>query len=114
MNKKLTRKKKTRLRKNFFPTLLVIVTLWSLLGLIIIFTSPYTVGSLILFFIILFAAVLFTFSLVFANTRRGFLIALGIIVFLILRYFGIGNILNLLLIVGALISVDFYLTKGNS
>lgn len=95
-------------RKNFLPALIVTIFLWLSLGGIIYFIDPDVWGVKIIFFVLCFLACLFTFSTIFANTRRGTLTALGLTVFLILRYFGIGNILNFLLIAGILVATEIY------
>src|SRR3972149_7139379 len=100
------RQKQVKIRKNFFPTLLVIIFLWIVLGLIIYFIDPESFGAIPLFFLILFFSLLFTASTLFANTRRGLTITSALIFFLILRYFGIGNIVNLILIFGLVIVVE--------
>jgi hypothetical protein len=98
-------------RKNFLPTLIVTILLWGILGGLIYFITPDTMGALPLFFILSFLALLFTFSLLFADSGRGFIVSLGLIVFLILRYLGIGNIINLLLIAGLVVTAEFYFTR---
>jgi hypothetical protein len=104
-------KKEVLKRKNFLPTLIVTIFLWLTLGGIVYFLEPDTFGILPLFFILVFFSLLFTFSIIFSQTRRGFLTALGLTLFLILRYFGIGNVLNFLLIAGILITFEIYLSK---
>lgn len=100
-------------RKNFFPTLLITVFLWLSLAAIIYFIEPDTFGILPLFFINIFFALLFTFSTIFGHSRRGFIAATCVTLFTLLRYFGIGNVINLLLIAGAGISIEIYFSKTN-
>lgn len=101
-------------RKNYWPTLVLIVILWSLLGLMIAFVEPVLVkdilipGAYLPFFLLFFPASFFTFAVVWGNTRRGLLTAAGLTLFFLLRIFGLGNPLNLLLILGILIAVDRY------
>lgn len=95
-------------RKNFFPTLIVIILLWTGLFFIIYFVDPAILGVIPLFFIALFLSLIFTFSTLFANKRRGLIISLAISLFLILRYFGVGNILNLILISAVAIAAEIY------
>jgi len=98
-------------RKNFLPTLLVTILLWGLLAGLVYFIDPGIFGAVFLFFIILFVALLFTFSLIFANTRRGLIGSIAILFFSILAYLGVGNILNLLLIVAIAVSLELYLAQ---
>ncbi len=98
-------------RRNFFPTLLITIFLWGIIASVVYFIDPQVSGIIPLFFLLIFTTLLFTFSMIFANTRRGFLVALSSTFFLLLRYFGVGNILNLLLIVGVMITVELYSSR---
>ena len=98
-------------RKNFLPTLFVTILLWLILGGIIYFVDPNMLLAVPLFFIIIFTTLLFTFSLLFASTRRGLIISISLSLFLILSYLGVGNILNLLLIIAIAVCVELYLAK---
>jgi hypothetical protein len=102
------RKQQVLKRKNFLPTLLITILLWGLLAGLIYFVDPGTFGMVILFFLILFITLLFTFSLIFASTRRGLIGSISLLFFFILAYLGVGNILNLLLIVAIAISLELY------
>lgn len=82
-----------------------------LLALLIFFVPPDTFGALPAFFIIFFLAVFFPTTLVFASPRRGFLVAFGLLIFLLFRFLGIGNILNATLLLGIILSVEFYLSR---
>lgn len=110
---KRKRKQKLKRRKNFFPTLIITVFFWLLIVLIIYFVNPAAIGVIPLFFSIVFITLLFTLSTVFTNTRRGFLTAFGLTLFLILRYLGVGNIINFLLILGLGITIDIYFSKNS-
>lgn len=102
------RKEQVLKRKNFLPSFLVTVLLWLLLGGLVYFIDPEIFGAVPLFFVLLFAALLFTFSLIFASTRRGVISAIALSLFSILSYLGVGNIINLFLIVAIAISVELY------
>jgi len=101
-------------RKNYLPTLILIVVLWTLLGLMLYFVEPALVKDILIpgvylpFFLIFFPAGWFTLSIIWGNSRRGLLTAIGLTVFLLLRIFQFGNVLNLVLILGILIAVDRY------
>lgn len=79
--------------------------------MVVFFIDPETPAAVFIFFLLLFLAVLFSTSILFANTRRGILSATGTVFFFLLRYFGLGNVLNLLLIAGILISIDRYFLR---
>lgn len=105
------RKEQIRKRKNFLPTLIVTLLLWILVAGLIYFVDPETTFALPGFFLLIFLGLLFAFSTVFASSRQGFLISFGFTLFLILRYFGVGNILNFLLLSGLLITVEIYFVR---
>jgi len=106
----------SRRRKNFFPTLILIFFFWTTLGLMVCFIEPETIKNILIpglylpFFLNLFLALFFTLAIIFINSKRGFLIALGITVFLILRLLTLGNILNAILITGLVFALDYYFT----
>ena len=111
MKKKDKRKKEKRLRNNLFWLILLAVMLWLGLFGMVYLIEPSTLLIVPLFFIVIFIALLLTFSLLFSNTRRGVLGSLGVLSFLILRYLGVGNILNLLLISAIVVAMDLYLSR---
>jgi len=98
-------------RKNFLPSLIVTIFLWFFLSMLIVFMDPDSFGAKELFFINLFLALTFTFAILLANTRRGILIASIVCIFLVLRYFGVGNLINALLLFGSAIAFEFYFSR---
>ena len=106
-------KERIKKRRNFLPA--VFLSLFLLLIWIIIFYFVPPAGTLTpsLFLIVTFLIVLTTTSLIFANSRRGLVIAIAAISFMLLNYFKIGNFLNLIFLVGILICTEFYLSKRN-
>ena len=109
--KKEIRKKETRLRKNFFPTLLATSFLWLLTASLVYFTDPSSFGLVPLFLFLVFLSLIFTFSIILANTRRGTILSGVLILFLFLRYLGVGNILNFLLLTGIGIAAELYFAR---
>ena len=105
------RKNRIKNRKNFLPTLIVTMLFWLGSFTIIYFIEPDTFGIIPIFFVVFFLSLLFSFATVFANTRRGIIISLSLIIFLFLRYLGIGNILNALLLLGVAITTEIYFIK---
>jgi hypothetical protein len=101
-------KKSALKRKNFFPALLITIILWALLGGLVYFVDPSTFGAIPLFFITFFVALLFTFSLIFAGSRRGLIASISLALFSILMYLGVGNILNLVLIIAIAVCIELY------
>ncbi|MBI3397316.1 hypothetical protein HY045_02465 [Candidatus Woesebacteria bacterium] len=108
---RILRQREIKLRKNFLPALVLTLFLWAVVGFIVYFTDPTVAGIVPLFFLVLFIVFVFTFSLIFASKKRGLIVAIAFIVFLILRYFGIGNLINFLLIMGLVVSTEFYLNR---
>ena len=104
------RQQTVKARRNFFPTLLVTIFLWISVTYLVYFVDPYSFAAIQIFFFDIFVTLLFTFSLILANTRRGLETAILITVFLILRYFGIGNIVNLLLMTALVATIEYYLS----
>lgn len=98
-------------RKNFSPTLLLAILFWLAWGWLVYSFAPTNNFLLITFYFLLFIACFLTLALIFANSRRGLIATLGIICFLILRFYQLGNVLNLVLLGGILITLNFYLAK---
>ena len=109
---KTKRIEKVKRRRNFFPTLILTLIFWLTTLLIIYFFDPSITGAVPLFFISLFISLFLTLSLIFANSRRGILFSSGIFIFIVLRYFGVGNVLNLILILAIITAFEIYLSKN--
>ena len=106
--KKTRRQQEIKKRKSFWSTLILTFILGLVLLGVVYFINPGNTGAVPAFFILFFLGLLFGFSLLFANSRRGLLLSLALTIFLVLRYFGIGNILNLLLIIGIAVTIEAY------
>ena len=106
--RKNSHKQQTLKRKNFLPTLLITIFLWIIFGGLIYFIDPGSFAAIPLFFTLLFFCLLFMFSLIFANSRRGIVATIAVTLFLILMYLGVGNILNLILIVAIATCIELY------
>ncbi len=102
-------------RKNFLPSLVIIIVLFTTLVSILYFTDPSSQLFLILFFTNLFAFLIFFLSLIFGNSRRGLILSICITIFTILRMLGVGNILNAILLASLGIIAEIYAstTKRN-
>ncbi|HKB88165.1 MAG TPA: hypothetical protein VKC53_00805 [Patescibacteria group bacterium] len=110
MKKELRREQKLK-HKNFLPTLFATIVLWLLIAGLVYFIDPGTFAAIPIFFILFFSVLLFTFSLIFGNTRRGIIVSIALTFFAILSYLGVGNILNILLIVAIAICVELYFAQ---
>lgn len=113
---KEVRKQMILRRKNFLPSLIVTLLLLLSLCSIVYFTDPKYPLFIFLFFANLFTLTFFISSLILASSRVGLIISTCITVFLIFRFFDIGNILNAILLVGLGIIADIYArsTKRNN
>jgi hypothetical protein len=106
--KRAHRKARVLKRKNFLPTLIVTLLLWLATASLIYFIDPQTFGAVPIFFVAVFTSLLFTFSLIFAESRRGLIAAIALTLFLLLAYLGVGNLLNLALIIAIAIVTELY------
>jgi len=102
------------MRKNFLLTFTITLFLWLGVAGIIYFIDPFETGALPLFFLVVFFSLFFSFSIIFINSRRGLITSSGITIFLILRYFGLGNWLNFLLLLAICIAAEIYYSKKDS
>lgn len=99
-------------RKNYLPTIVLILVLWSGLGLMLVNIDPILVKDIIVpglylpFWLIFFPAAWLTLALIFGNTKRAFIATAGLATLMILRISGLGNILNLILVAGITIAID--------
>jgi hypothetical protein len=101
---------KRKTGKSLLPSLTLAFFLWFTLAGLIYFANPQAFFAKPLFFTLLFSASLITFSLLFANARRGFLTSVIITLFFAFRILGIGNLLNLALLIGVALALEFYYT----
>lgn len=98
-------------RKNFLLSFAIAILLWLVWSVIFLFIPPEAYLAPIAFLATTLLAVFLTASLLFANTRRGLLTALGIIIIMVLNYYGTGNYLNIVLVTGILLTTDYYLSR---
>jgi len=100
-------------RKNFLPTLVLAMIFWGFWGFIL-FKVPPSSLSVISFYLVLFLALFLSAALIFANSRRGLLLASFFIAFLMFRYFQIANWLNVGLLTGIYLSLELYFSRQNN
>lgn len=80
----------------------------------VVYVDPALVKDVLLpgvylpFLIIFFPASFFTLAVILADSKRGLLGAVGLSGFLLLRVLKLGNVLNLLLLVGILVAIERY------
>jgi hypothetical protein len=98
-------------RKNFFPTLVLALFAWLGWFFVLFKIPPNSTWLLMAFFFLFFSALFLTSALIWANSRRGFITALFFILVLVFRYYQIGNLLNLILLLAIFIALEIYFTK---
>lgn len=108
-----------RRKKRLIPTLILAIIGWGGLGYLIYKTSPkeslsifpIAMPTLVVFFLLLFLAVFITTSLLLNNSRRGFLIALGLVTLVLLRFFKLFHPLYIVFILALLVTMEIYALK---
>lgn len=101
-------------RRSFLPALVMALVCWVLFGWLVVFVDPASVRDLILpgsylpFFFLVFFAVFLSAALLFGHRRRGFLLAVGVSVFLWLRLVGLGEVLNAILLGAFLLVLELW------
>lgn len=108
-----------RRRKNLLPVILLAILSWLVVLFFVFFVDPVIirdfliVGSYLPFFFFGFISCFLTASLICSNSRRGLIIAIGIIAFFYLRLLGLGHILNVSLLFAFLIAIDLAASSKN-
>ncbi|MBI2007422.1 MAG: hypothetical protein HYS83_01850 [Candidatus Blackburnbacteria bacterium] len=98
-------------RKNFLLSFAVALLLWLSWLAIFLFIPPEAFFVPIVFLAVTFLAIFLTVTILFSNTRRGLLTALGAIIFMILNYYHATNYLNIVLVGGVLLTIEYYLSR---
>lgn len=111
-SKPLIRRKSFRQRrKNFFPTLLLSILFWLGWGFILFKVPPDNLLSIFGFFSFFFMALFLTSALFLANSRRGLMTAIFFVLVLIFRYYQIGNLLNLIILLAIFVALELFFSK---
>ncbi len=113
MDKETNRKKypiPVKDKKTFLIPILTLL-LWLSLIAVIFYINPESPGAIPLFFSLVFFSLFLSFFLLINNLRRSLFLSVGCVFFLFLKYLGIGSLLNLLLIIGVLTSLEFYFSQ---
>jgi len=101
-------KEATRRRKNFLPTTILALLFWLGWGFLIWKIPPDLRVAPFFFYFFLFSALFLTLALLLANSRRSFLISLGIIGILFLNQLEQARVLNLILLFFLLVGLEAY------
>lgn len=92
-----------------FPLLIAFAS-WLLLGSLIYFVNPDVLKSIWYapFWILIWISSTWSISLILGKVARGALYGTAVVIFFALRFFGIGNMLNVLLLLGIAFIGDLY------
>lgn len=100
--------------KNYLPALGLTVLFWTIWATMFFLVDPVVVAdfpireSYFLFFLVGFLSIWFLFSLLLANKRRGFLVAISLLIGGYLRLWKIDSWLNIFLLVVFLVGLEIY------
>lgn len=92
-------------RTKKFLLLLLASSLWLALVYMIIYLSP-TAELMVIFSFLFFSAMLVSLTIAFGFGRRIFFISLGLAVYLLLRFFDMAHLLNVLLLIAILVTIE--------
>lgn len=99
-------------RRNFLPSFLVTLLFSLVLVYIVLFIPPDSNWHVFLFYLILFLLTFFISAFIFANSRRGFLLSLCLVLILFLKQEQLLNWLNLILVLGLGFTIEIYFSKN--
>lgn len=96
-------------RSLMFPLFIALVS-WALLGLLVYFVNPDVLKPIWYapFWILLWISSTWSISLILGKVARGAFYGTAVVIFFALRFFGIGNMLNVLLLLGIAFIGDLY------
>ena len=100
-----------KFKKFFYLNLAFSILCWLLIALEIFFIDPSSTFALPSFFLLTFVALYFTFCLFLTNKRHVLLATTGVTAFLILRYLGVGHVINFFLIIGLFVTAEIFFSK---
>lgn len=101
-------------KKRYSWLVLLTVLAWGLVGAMIVWVDPENVrdlllpGSYLMFVVPLCLAVFLLLTIVFLSAKRAWWWTMGLVVFIYLRVYGLGTLLNGVLIVGILVCGELY------
>lgn len=98
-------------KKRFLPVFFTGLVFWGAFLYLIFFLPPENNFLIFTFHFSLFWALFFSLALLFRNTRRGFLLATAIIIFLALRFLKQSHPLNLILLGGIILTLEIYFSR---
>lgn len=109
--------KRRKANKSYWPALILTVIWWLSLAAMVWWVDPEVVADFplpntyLVFFLLTFLAIFFLVSLLLENSRRGFLVALWIVILGYIRLWGLWGAGQVGLITGALVAFELYFSK---
>jgi len=100
-----------RKKKNILKKIIKTSIAWFFLFVFIITFPPENILFFALFYLLFFLSIYITLK-IFFKTLRSFYFAILIIIFLIFRQQKMDNIINNILLIGILLSLEIYFRKG--
>lgn len=94
-------------QRRLFPLIFLACLFWLAWLYVLFAIDPNSQFSIFYFLLSIFGSLFFTLSLILKNTRRAFLISLGIVTFLVLRFLKLAHPLNLVLLLALLLTLEF-------
>jgi len=108
MRIKQLRLEKVKFRKNILLMVFSAISSWILLTLLIIFTEPSNLFLITAFFLLVFSSLYFTTSIVFANSKRGYIISFALLLILFLKYYGVLNLLTTIYVAAPVFAIEIF------
>lgn len=111
--------KRTRQKKRYGLLVLLLVLNWLAVAWVVWKVDPESIKNFLIseiylpMLVLVFGALFFLFSVLVLSAKRALWWALGVSFFLLLRFIGLGSLLNGLLILGVLVTWDFYRTRSD-
>lgn len=110
--------KNTNKEKKYGFLLIAILASWSTIGLMVWFVEPEKIKNFLIpgiylpMLTVLFLGIFFLLSALMMSAKRAFRWTIGVILFLLLRILGQGSLLNGMLILGLLVSLEIYIKEN--
>jgi hypothetical protein len=97
-----------RTRESYLPDFICALLCLFFAAFMVYFVDPSTFLAVPFFFGAVFLMFYFLFLILFKNNKEALVFSGFILIFLALRYFKIGNLINFLLLIGIAITIFFY------
>jgi hypothetical protein len=109
--------RKIRRNKRYGWLLFFTILNWAVIGLMVLFTDPESMRDIIIpnsylpMGVLMFGGLFLIFSILFLSSMRAIKWAVAVMIFVYLRLYGLGSLINGILLFGVVVSWDIYSTK---